>query len=430
MSLSNILKSDKLLLVTYVILMSVLLFARDVLSVSIGKNVFIVLVIVFSFMMKYENLLSLILFTLPLMWGLPGNFFLPIWCLLVSYHQIQHKSFRVFTLIFWLLIVVWEITISSFYPFTLPIISYLGYFSALFLTFFLIAEDGNIDYKTPVLCFCIGCCVLLGVILIMYLNNPVTMYTDGDVRMGGDMYIEQLGLTLKTNANNIGYISAASLACTFAMFYYRKIKLFGFCALAGVSFVCGIFSVSRTWALSLVLLLLIYFIFQKENKKSGYIMLCVVVLLGVYYVSKNPVMLDAFISRFTGDNIETGGERTVLFSLYNQFLSDHPINLVFGTSAQLYKEVTGIYHSTHNSLQQIWMSYGILGFILILTCYLIAFKKNWTKNEYMACMPMLIIVFFLQTIQILNPYNGLYPVITAFFIMKMVKQDRVLVGAR
>ena len=297
----------------------------------------------------------------------------------------------------------------------------LGYFSALLLTCVLISEYRTIDYSTPVICFCLGCCVLLGAIFLIYSSDPSMMYTDGGVRMGGDMYTDTMEMTLKTNSNNIGYLSSASIACLFTLFYYKKIDVIIFMVMAGVSFYCGMFSISRTWAISVVLTIVIYSIFQRENKKVGYALLCVIAILGFYYLSKNPLLLDAFIGRFEGDNIETGGQRTVLFAQYNEFLLNHPWNLFWGTSAQLYKDVTGLYHSTHNSLQQIWMSYGIIGFLVIITVYFKALKHNYLKKEYMACMPMLMIVFFLQSIQVLNPHNGMYPIIAAFFIMKMIK---------
>ena len=421
MLLSKLFKSSKLMLVVYIILIAMLLYARDVIGISINKNIFIALVILFSMSLKYENLLSLILFTLPLMFGLPGNYFLPIWCLIVVFYQIRNNTFNYSILAFWLAIVLWEIVIYCFYPFEIPTINVLGYFSALLLTCVLISENRTIDYSTPVICFCLGCCVLLGAIFLIYSSDPSMMYADGGVRMGGDMYTDAVEMTLKTNANNIGYLSSASIACLFTLFYYKKINVVTFMIMAGVSFYCGMFSISRTWAISVILTIIIYSIFQRNNKKVGYALLCVIAILGFYYLSKNPLLLDAFIGRFEGDEIETGGQRTILFAQYNEFLLNHPWNLFWGTSAQLYKEVTGLYHSTHNSLQQIWMSYGIIGFAVIITVYFKALKHNYLKKEYMACMPMLIIVFFLQSIQVLNPHNGMYPIIAAFFIMKMIK---------
>ena len=421
MLLSKLFKSGKLMLAIYIILIATLLYARDIIGISVNKNIFIALVILFSMSLKYENLLSLILFTLPLMCGLPGNYFLPVWCLIVVFYQIRNNTFNFSILAFWLAIVLWEIMIYCFYPFEIPTMNVLGYFSALLLTCVLISEYRTIDYSTPVICFCLGCCVLLGAIFLIYSSDPSMMYTDGGVRMGGDMYTDTMEMTLKTNSNNIGYLSSASIACLFTLFYYKKIDVILFMVMAGVSFYCGMFSISRTWAISVILTIVVYSIFQRENKKVGYTLLCVIAILGFYYLSKNPLLLDAFIGRFEGDNIETGGQRTVLFAQYNEFLLKHPWNLFLGTSAQLYKDVTGLYHSTHNSLQQIWMSYGIIGFVVIITVYFKALKHNYVKKEYMACMPMLMIVFFLQSIQVLNPHNGMYPIIAAFFIMKMIK---------
>ena len=426
MLLTKILKSDKLMLAIYMILVTVLLYARDVLNVGVDKNIFVVLVIAFSLVMKYENLLSLILFTLPLMCGLPGNYFLPIWCFIIIIQQIKSKTFKIPVFVFWLIIVVWEFIIYGFYIFEIPIMNVLGYFSALFLTCALITENRKLNYTTPVLCFSMGCCVLLGIIFLIYSSDPTMMYADGGVRMGGDAYADTAEMTLKTNANNIGYLSSASIACLFALFYYKKINVITLFLLVGIAFSCGMFSVSRTWAILIALTLIAYLLFQRENRKVGVIILCVVVGMIYYYFSNNPLMLDAFIGRFEGDNIETGGQRTVLFAEYNKFLREHPLNLFFGTSAQLYKEVTGLYHSTHNGLQQIWLSYGVIGFVVIMFAYLRTLKRHYVKKEYMACLPMLIIVFFLQTIQIFNPHNGMYPLIAAFFVMKMVKEKHLL----
>ena len=426
MLLSKLFKSGKFMLAVYIILIATLLYARDIIGISINKNIFIALVILFSMSLKYENLLSLILFTLPLMCGLPGNYFLPIWCIIVVFYQIRKKVFNYSILAFWIVIVLWEIVIYCFYSFEIPTMNVLGYFSALLLTCVLISEKKTIDYSTPVICFCLGCCVLLGAIFLMYSSEPSMMYTDGGVRMGGDMYTDVAEMTLKTNANNIGYLSSASIACLFTLFYYKKINVTIFIILAGISFYCGMFSISRTWAISVILTIIIYSIFQRDNKKVGNALLCVIVILGSYYLSKNPLILDAFIGRFEGDEIETGGQRTILFAQYNDYLINHPWNLFLGTSAQLYKEVTGLYHSTHNSLQQIWLSYGIVGFVIIMTIFFKTIKKYYCKKEYMACMPMLIILFFLQSIQVLNPHNGMYPIIAAFFVMKMVKEYTTL----
>lgn len=405
--------------------MTISLYARDVLDLGISKNVFVILVCFFSLIIKYENLVSLILFTLPLLCGLPGNYFLPLWCLLIMCHQVKRKSLDLFAVCFWGTIVIWELAIYTFYSYEIPPMIVISYFMAFFIVCTLISEKTHYNYKYPVIFFCIGCCVLLGIIYLMYSSDPTMLASDGDIRMGGDLYVDTKEMTLKTNANNIGYLSVSAIASMFALFYYKKVELKVFLPIVVIAFFCGMYSVSRTWAISLVLILILYFVLQKENRLMGYLLLIALLLIGFYYFSQNPIMLNAFILRFTSDDMETGGGRSDLFAQYNEFLTNHPWNLLFGTSAQLYKEVTGLYHSTHNSLQQIWLSYGIIGFFFIMIVYIRTFMKYYTKKQYMAYMPMFVMVFFLQTIQVLNPYNGLFPLIAAFYIMKMVKKNDI-----
>lgn len=424
MFLSKILTSNKVKLIIYIILTTLLLYARDVLGIGINKNIFIILVISFSLTLKYNNLISLILFTLPLMCGLPGNYFLPVWCILIIYHQIKRGSFNWQAFAFWGIIVMWELCIYGFYSYKVIPIIVIGYLATFLLFCALVTENSKLDYKTPILSFIIGCCVLLGIIYLILLNDTSLREMDGSVRLGGDFYANTDEMSLKTNANNIGYLSVTSIACLFTLFYYKKIKLLPFLILVCIAFFCGMFSVSRTWALSLAILLIAYFFFQKENRIRGYGLLFLVFVIGIYYVSQNPIILDAFIGRFTGENIETAGGRSDLFAMYNDFLLNHPWNLFLGTSAQIYKEVTGIFYSTHNSLQQIWLSYGICGFILIISVYIRQLRFHYTSKEYMACVPMLVSVLFLQSIQLLNPHYGLYPIIAAFFVMKMIKNER------
>lgn len=403
--------------------MSILLYTRDIIEIEISKYIFIAVILFFSFVTTYEKLLSILLFTLPLMNGLPGNYILPIWCILIISNKLRNKNIQLGVISLWITFIIWEISIYCFYTFDISITNEIGYFSALLLTFSLISEQRNFDYKTPIICFCIGCCVLLVIIYIMYINSPAMIYGDEEVRMGGDAYIDSARMTLKCNANSVGYLSSASLACSFSLFYYKRIRLVLFIALVGIAFYCGMFSVSRTWVLSNILILLFYFIFQKKDRKVGILTLLTLIVAGCYYFSENQLILDMFIDRFESDNIETAGNRTELFASYNDFLLSHSWNLFLGTSAQMYKEVTGLYHSTHNSLQQIWLSYGALGFIIFVAAFLCSLKQNFVKHEYIAFMPLLIVAFFLQSIQILNPYNGLYPIIAAFFILKMVKQE-------
>lgn len=414
--------------ILYIVIITVLLYARDIIGIPINKYVFIGICFMFSATASYKQLIPIITFTLPLMCGLPGNFLLPIWCFLVLWNQIRGKTININAIGFVVLFAIWELTLICFYPNSIPIINLIGYICALLLLSLLVAEKGAMDYTLAIQTFIVGCSVLLLCSYLIYIQNPSLMVLDNGVRMGGDTYAEEGVMSLHTNANNIGFLSAVAISFALSLFYYKKLAFIPFLILVSICFFCGLFAVSRTWALSVVFCIIFYFIFQRENKKVGYAILIALVGLMFCFLSKNDAILNVFIERFTGDDIETGGQRTTLFSLYNAFLLEHPINLLFGTGAQQYKEVTGIFNSTHNGLQQIWLSYGIIGFLIFMLCYIKLLKKFYSQKQYMAFMPMAITFIYLQTIQVLNPHNGLYPIIVSFFMMRIIQRSNNLVS--
>lgn len=411
------------LLFGYISSIVAMLYLRDVEGVAIPKLAFVGVVISASVLANYRTLLSVILFTLPLLSGLPGNYLLPIWSILVLFHQISRHTLNPWALAFTLLFVVWEFAIYAFYPFNVELMDTIAYFSSLLILCLLVAEKGRVDYRTPVTLFCLGCSVLLVIIFVIYVSDPTLMITDGGTRMGGDSYVNEGKMTLRTNANILGYMSVSSISCLLTLFYYKKIHLLPFLALVIVSFICGMYSISRTWAILTFVTFALYFNFQKKDRKIGYVVFALFVGIIAWLFANNEAILSVFIDRFTGDNIATGGERTTLFAAYNNFLFENLGNLFWGTSAQLYRQVADITSSTHNSLQQIWLSYGVIGFVIFMLSYWRLIRMNYVRREFLACLPMFVIVLFLQTIQLLNPYNGMYPLIAAFFIMRMIKTD-------
>ena len=69
---------NNLLLVGYILITTFLLYYRDVVGVMISKYIFVAITVIFSLVVNYQTLLSLMAFSLPLLCGLPGNFFLPV----------------------------------------------------------------------------------------------------------------------------------------------------------------------------------------------------------------------------------------------------------------------------------------------------------------------------------------------------------------
>lgn len=422
----NYLKNfQNLLLLGYISSITYLLYIRDVNEVELNKLIFAALVIMVSFLSSINTLLCVILFTIPLMCGLPGNYFLPFWIIILAFHFLRNKRKEVLPAIcFATFFFIFEIIHYAFYTYEINYLEIGSYYCSLLLVCSLCQTNIKTDFSRPILSFCIGCCVLLTIIFLMFIKGgDAAMMVELSGRMGGDKtYADEEIMTLRTNANTIGLMSSTAIACILSLFYYKRIHFITLFLIISICFGFGLFSVSRTWAVVLGLIFLLYLFFQRNNKWVGYITIGIfIICFGFFYISNHEI-INIFFDRFSDDNIQTGGNRLVLFEAYNRFLYDNFVYLIFGTSAQFYKEVAGVFNSTHNGLQQILVCYGLIGLFLFLGAYVRLLVNNYSKKQQISLLPMICVFIFLQTLQSLWPIICLYPIIAAFFVMKMVKQ--------
>ena len=145
----------------------------------------------------------------------------------------------------------------------------------------------------------------------------------------------------------------------------------------------------------------------------------------VIFLSNNELVLEYFTTRFTEDSndLATAGGRTTVFQKYSDYLADNPLSLLFGTGAVYYREATGVGLSTHNAIQQILVSYGLLGLIIFVIALLKNVRRYFNRNNVMTILPLCMTLLFVQTIQFLNPYFLMCPIIVAFYALKMGKYE-------
>ena len=108
-----------------------------------------------------------------------------------------------------------------------------------------------------------------------------------------------------------------------------------------------------------------------------------------------------------------------------EFLWNNPSRLIFGTGSIFYRQVCNLSHSMHNGVQQILVSYGILGFIPMLVVLIRPIIKYFKKNKFelLKLLPILAVFMFIQTIQFLNPNNLLLPYAVAVLCMRIDKPE-------
>ena len=254
---------------------------------------------------------------------------------------------------------------------------------------------------------------------------------NGIVRLGDNKELGDFNETrmmLTANANTIGYYSIAAISCLLVLQYYKKINSILFLILFAVSFYGGVLSVSRTWAILMIFSVIVYLRFMKHNIVKSLLLIGVLSIGVVVFLSQNELILEFFTQRFTEDstNLSTAGGRTIVFQEYNAYLADNPLSLIWGEGAVYYKEASGIASATHNALQQIIVSYGLVGLCIFICAFIRSTKKYFSKKELMAILPLCMMVLFVQTIQILNPYFLMAPIIVAFYALKMGKSQSQL----
>lgn len=419
-----------LILITFCILFTAILYYRDFAVVDLNKYYLVIATFGVAAILDYKRVIYLLCFLFPLSCGIPSNFIYPLLICILFIKDPQKSLNKVMLFI---VIFLMEISHYGFYTFDTQIAEVVGYASFLFLMFYIIADNQkDVDSGKCITIFCIGAAVLLLGIII---NNTILISQldpiNGIMRLGDNKELgdfEEARMMLTANANTIGYYSIAAISCLLVLQYYKKINSILFLILFAVSFYGGVLSVSRTWAILMIISVIVYLRFMKHNIVKSLLLIGVLSIGVVVFLSQDELILEFFTQRFTEDstNLSTAGGRTIIFQEYNAYLADNPLSLIWGEGAVYYKEASGIAYATHNALQQIIVSYGLVGLCIFICAFIRSTKKYFSKKELMAILPLCMMVLFVQTIQILNPYFLMAPIIVAFYALKMGKSQSQL----
>lgn len=149
-----------------------------------------------------------------------------------------------------------------------------------------------------------------------------------------------------------------------------------------VAVVFGSFTISRSFYLCIVVIVLMFFLAGAKAKYKIFILICVAAFLMVlyhnYYDIVNKIFNDLSL-RVNNDSTMTGG-RSEIWRSGLDYLSEHPIALLFGKGATRYQTMAaekGYLFSAgmHNLVLDIVMSWGIVGLVLVVSLMTELFKK-------------------------------------------------------
>lgn len=389
--------------VVWILLFSLLYLLRDLAGVGFPDIVFSGLCAVIFFLVDTGTALGLYIFTTAL--TVPHNeiaiFYVIIMLVKLYMERKWHFQVPLFLatigiLILQLLnmILFSELALAEFaYDYVvrmLPMLLPLFWYSA---------EFSRKALRNAMLCYVVGVVIGGTVVLILTGNDlgwEALLQGQGMARLGITTTETTINMQTTYNANQLaGMFDVVSAIVLIFMDKKWMPKIIGW-LLIGYSFFIILLTRSRMGLLALVLALLIYYwivIFRKKKPLQGIVMF--VVALGVIgvVIQLFPEILQGALSRFINQEDITGG-RSELFALYMSAWSDNLWSLLFGYGIGSYQNVVDIWDVPHNSISDILICWGLIGFVLVvITLYtLFRYGKKGVDKKWrlLAFLPAII----------------------------------------
>lgn len=318
-------------------------------------------------------------------------------------------------IIFFVILIIWEI-FNCFFYYPSPQFSIILLYAANLLIFFyyFFTNTSNVYNKETIFFYSIGLGVTIFILSVGVLQNPLDLIFDStsDIRMSMGFSEDHTETHFSINANNLAYLSIVLLS----LVLFLRTKIFQsriiFYALLIISLLGGILSSSRTWILLCVLVFIVLFLFINFKSKLKALAVSVVILVLALYLFPMffNIAFDGIRERFELGNLETAGNRTVLFEEYSNFMSEHSEYILTGTGAIYYKNVAQCSNSCHNAFQQIYVAYGIFGCLFFITAFFISIRRRETSSSFLNYIPFISAIIFIQSIQFLNPFYLMIPI--------------------
>lgn len=414
----------------FVLGVCLLLGLRDIAGLEINKFIIVGFGSICFLMSSFKNIILMVSFLIPLLCGMPGTYLMPLILFLIfTKYGIPKKA--ILLILFFTCLEIFDSFFYTNLAFN-DIVQYCSFLGILF--FFVYSAELKNNFKLQYdACryYLYGSSFLCIVIFISTIktaaDNWLNLFANGWFRFGDVQVDEFSGMMLKLNANSLAYFACIGvfLALVYALNKKEKNKLFYF-IIAAVHLIIGIFTASRTFVI-LTLLGTVIIVFISLKTKRQFLLLIAIlfmivflVMIGIHYL---PNVADGIVSRFEDKNMATAGGRTKLFIAYFDAFLENPRFLLTGTGVLGYKEMTGIYGSIHNALQQLIICLGIPGSIFFLIGLIVPGIKDIKAISNNICiLPLLVVCLFLQTIQILNPCQLMLPIAIGFLSLRLGRQ--------
>lgn len=366
-----------------------------------------------------------VFFITPLCFAVHGVF--SIILAAVLFLRCKHIDKR--QILFPIILLILEILSIIFLPIEpvkmVDIVVYFAYLCIFFcLLFYNTDQHQNEDFLRF---FSIGLCISL---ILIYINIFTSMNAidliEGSVRggatMGSDENESLEESYIAMNANSIAYYAITLFSVLLIGAKNIKLPKIATGLMLIISLIGGILTFSRTFIILTACLTILFFLQLKSRYKVVFIILTTLIALIILHNNNeiSELIFTAFQNRFENDNIDTAGDRTLLFRDYNNFFIENPQYWILGTGAIHYKDVCHLSNSIHNGIQQVYICHGFCGVAIFICAIWMFVNKYYHRGTiFLQILPLVAVLSFNQALQFLNPHFLMLPFLGAAYAIKL-----------
>lgn len=408
------------------IIMFVLLLIRDVNGIYLSKWIFFVISMLVFLLFDINYTAIFICFFIPFTTGLPYKYIFIVGLLIFI---AKHYNSLVFSKYLIPLIYIFIVELLSFIYGGFSIADFIRFASPLlFIALVIFNDRDNLNYEKMLRYFLLAAiCTEISILLQSISNNGLDYIMSTGIRLGDtkQLLLEE-GMRISYNPNSLGTLCAFSISILLILLNKASQGKVIIIVLLIIQILVGSLSLSRSFLILLAVIAFIYLLYVSrslQGLKKGLIFITIVTV-GVS-VSVNffaPNLLENYSSRFEVTDISNG--RQDIIESYFDVLAQHPERLLLGVGLQDYSHKYGLSDECHNGLQEILVTWGVVG-IFLVALYIYGIYKFGLRGvpkkerELIYILPLIVLIIDAQSGQFF--YSGNSP----FYFLPMYAAIRM-----
>lgn len=408
------------------IVFSFLFIIRDVLQLNIPRSVFIFLAVIICLFFNNNHVYCFLAFIIPGANGISYTFISLIILLSLITKGINFNSTII---IIGLILSVIEILSFIYGPFNLfELVRFMGVFFVAFL--YMGETKNNYDHAKILNYFYFGFIVAMINLFGQYIMHySIIELFNLSIRFGNTEELFGYGkdaILLSYNANGLGTLCLLVIFTTLIMAKFQNKKIYYI--LTFFSILVGVMTQSRTFLLSFLMTIVVYFLFNIRSVRDFLRVILLGSIIGGICVFIFATVLSSYaeslLERFQTSDLFNG--RIEIMQYYLLESLKYPLRFLFGVGMQDYQGKYLYEMSCHNAFQEIMITWGITGLFIIVYLFYYIIKNARMQNSKILLtqyLPFFIIIFVAQMGQGFTDYPAMLWLMIGYTAM-LLKNDK------